>query len=471
MATSHSLDLVGVAWRLGATLLLVVINGFFVAAEFALVTVSKSRIVELADEGRFTARMARHVLDRLDHFLSACQLGITLASLVLGAIGEPAVSTVVTSALVFVGVDVDPTSPWVRWTSLIIAFTSITIFHMTLGEQAPKMWALQHSQPAALAVSLPLRGFTLLFWPFITFVNGVANSMLRAIGIDPKQAHETVPTRGELQRALDLSTEAGHIPERGRELVDNVLRAIDMQVRHIVVPRINVVSLSLRASADVNLNIMRKNGHSRYPLCEVELDSIVGFVHTRDIFARGATSLSNAELKQLARPALLVPDTWPLGELISKLQTSRAHVAVVIDEYGAALGLAFLEDALEEIVGPIADEFDDAQSPLVELDSGDFEVNGSMPLPAAVDRFGLTVTDPSGSTLGGYVTSMIGRLPQKGDQVRIGHYDVRVISLVRGRAVNRLRLSKRAPTPKPDAPNGDTDTVTSSGTESVRGRG
>jgi CBS domain containing-hemolysin-like protein len=452
MAAPHTIDLVGVAWRLGVTLLLVVLNGFFVATEFALVTVRRARVVELAEEGRFTARVAKHLLDHLDHYLSACQLGITLASLVLGALGEPAVATLVTSLFEFIDVTVDPASPWVRGTSLVIAFTSITIFHMTLGEQAPKMWALQHAQPATLAVALPLRVFTLVFWPFITFVNFVSNSMLRAVGIDPKVAHETVPTRGELQRALDLSTEAGHIPEQGRAIVDNVLRAIDMQVRHIVVPRINVAILSLKASAEANVNLMRRNGHSRYPLCENELDSIVGFVHTRDIFARGATSLNNAELRALARPALLVPDTSPLGELIAKLQTSRSHVAVVIDEFGAAVGLAFLEDALEEIVGPIADEFDEAEDPLVELDSGDFEVNGSMPLPAAVDRFGLNVTDASGSTLGGYVTSLLGRLPKKGDEVRIGTYDVRVLSLVRGRAVNRLRLSRRQPTPKPEPP-------------------
>jgi CBS domain containing-hemolysin-like protein len=452
MAASHPIDLMGVAWRLGATLLLVVLNGFFVAAEFALVTVRRARIVELAEEGRFTARMTKHVLDHLDHYLSACQLGITLASLVLGALGEPAIATLITSLLDAMNVTVDASSPWLRGTSLVIAFTSITILHMTLGEQAPKMWALQHAQPAALGVSLPLRGFTLLFWPFITFVNAVSNSMLRAVGIDPKVAHETVPTRGELQRALDLSTEAGHIPEQGRALVDNVLRAIDMQVRHIVVPRINVAILSLKASAEANWSLMRKSGHSRYPLCENELDSIVGFVHTRDIFARGATTLTNAELRALARPALLVPDTWPLGELIAKLQTSRSHVAVVIDEFGAAVGLAFLEDALEEIVGPIADEFDDALDPFVELETGDFEVNGSMPLPAAVDRFGLALTDASGSTLGGYVTSLLGRLPKKGDEVRIGHYDVRVLSLVRGRAVNRLRLTRRQPTPKPEPP-------------------
>src|SRR4029453_11319411 len=242
-----------------------------------------------------------------------------------------------TSLFDWMHVEVEPGSPWLRGTSLVIAFTTITIFHMTLGEQAPKMWALRHAQPAALGIALPLRLFTVVFWPFITFVNFVSNSMLRAVGIDPKVAHETVPTRGELQRALDLSTEAGHIPEQGRAIVDNVLRAIDMQVRHIVVPRINVTILSLKASAETNLRLMRKSGHSRFPLCENELDSIVGFVHTRDIFARGATMLSNAERRALPPPALLVPATTPLSELIAKLQNSRSHVAVAIDEFGAAL--------------------------------------------------------------------------------------------------------------------------------------
>jgi CBS domain containing-hemolysin-like protein len=452
MAEYPALDWVGVSWRLGCTLLLVLINGFFVAAEFALVTVRRGRVDQLADEGRFTARVTRHVLDHLDRYLSACQLGITMASLVLGALGEPAVGTVVSGVFGLFDVHMAADSPVLRWTSLVIAFATITVFHMTLGEQAPKMWALRHAEPTAIAIALPLRLFTVVFWPFIMFVNGVSNAMLKAVGITPGPAHEIVPTRGELQRALDLSTEAGHIPEQGRELVDNVLRAVDMQVRHIVVPRINVAILSLKASAEQNLQLMRKSGHSRFPVCENELDSIVGFVHTRDIFARAATTLTNAELRALARPALLVPDTTPLGELIAKLQSSRSHVAVAIDEFGAALGLAFLEDALEEIVGPIADEFDDAQDPLIELDSGDFEVNGSMPLPAAVDRFGLSVTDTSGSTLGGYVTSVLGRLPKKGDEVRIGSYDVRVLSLVRGRAVNRLRLTRRPATPKPEPP-------------------
>src|SRR5690606_1067276 len=192
MAASHSIDSLGVAWRLSATLLLVVLNGFFVATEFALVTVRRARVVELAEEGRFTAKVAKHVLDHLDHYLSACQLGITLASLVLGALGEPAVATLVTSLLDWIQIDVEPGSPWVRGTSLLLAFTSITILHMTLGEQAPKMWALQHAQPATLAVALPLRIFTFLFWPFITGVNAVSNAMLRAVGIDPKLAHETV---------------------------------------------------------------------------------------------------------------------------------------------------------------------------------------------------------------------------------------------------------------------------------------
>src|SRR3954463_16627037 len=196
------LDLTGVAWRLGATLLLVLINGFFVATEFALVAVRRARVVELAEQGRFAARVALHLLDHLDRYLSACQLGITMASLVLGALGEPAVGTVVSGVFGLFDVHMAADSPVLRWTSLVIAFATITVFHMTLGEQAPKMWALRHAEPTSFAVALPLRAFTVVFWPFIIFVNWVANSLLRVVGIQPGPTHEIVPTRAELMRAL-----------------------------------------------------------------------------------------------------------------------------------------------------------------------------------------------------------------------------------------------------------------------------
>ncbi len=441
MEGAHSIDAAGVAWRLGATMLLVVINGFFVAAEFALVKVKRARIVELAEQGRFSAKIARHILDHLDRYLSSCQLGITLASLVLGALGEPAVGAVITGGLGMLDIGVDPNAGWLRWVSLLCAFSVITILHMTVGEQAPKMWALKNSQPAVLAVSLPLRAFTALFFPLIAIINGISNAMLRMVGMDPEHGHESIPTRGELRQALALSAQAGHITERGRELTENVLRVMDMKVRHILVPRVNVVVLSAKDSIEETFTVMRKSAHSRYPVCDVGLDSVIGIVHTRDVFTHKELPKSHQDLVNLARPPILVPDTWPLGELIARLQHEGSHVAVVIDEHGTALGLAFLEDALEEIVGPIADEFDEEQLPIKEVAPGEFDVKGAMPLPDAIDRFGLPETEATGNTVGGYVTGLLGRLPQKGDEVEVGAYRLRVTGLARGRAVSRLRVS------------------------------
>lgn len=457
MEGGHSIDAAGVAWRLGATFLLVVINGFFVAAEFALVKVKRARIVELAEQGRFSARAARHVLDHLDRYLSACQLGITLASLVLGALGEPAVGALITGGLELAGVHIDPTVGWMRGVSLVVAFSVITVLHMTLGEQAPKMWALRNAQPAVLAVALPLRAFTSVFFPLIAIINGISNAMLRAIGMNPEHGHESVPTRGELRRALALSAQAGHITERGRELAENVLRVMDMKVRHILVPRLNVTVLSSKDTLEEMLDLMQRSAHSRYPLCEFGLDSVHGIVHTRDVFTHRKVPTTYEELLKLARPPVFVSDSSPLGDLIAKLQRVGSHVAVVIDEHGTALGLAFLEDALEEIVGPIADEFDEEQSPILEVSPGEYDVKGAMPLPDAIDRFGLPASDTTGNTVGGYLTALLGRLPQKGDEVQAGDYLLKVTGLARGRAVSRVRFSRLTPDPEASAPEAPAD--------------
>jgi CBS domain containing-hemolysin-like protein len=240
---------------------------------------------------------------------------------------------------------------------------------------------------------------------------------------------------------LTLSAQAGHISERGKELAENVLRTLDMKVRHILVPRVNITHLSLRDPLESIISEMVKSGHSRYPLCEGDLDSVVGILHTRDVFAKGTTPTTLSALRALARPPVMVPDGSPLGDLIGRLQRVQSHVAVVLDEYGTVQGLAFLEDALEEIVGPIADEFDEVVSPFMEVSAGEYDVMGTMPLPDAIDRFGLPATDDPSNTVGGYIMSLLGRLPKKGDEVTVGTCRLRVTGLARGRAVSRVRVS------------------------------
>ena len=373
------MDWFGVVWRLGATLFFVFLNGFFVAAEFALVKVREARIDELAREGRPAARAARHVLSHLDRYLSACQLGITLASLALGALGEPAVSQLLLASADWLGLGIPAEAAWLPIVSIGLAFTVITVLHMTVGEQAPKLWALRRAESTVLQVAFPLRLFTVVFGPFIAVINRISNAILRAAGLPADQRIDSSATTEELRGILALSARAGHISERERELAENVFRMMELEVRHIVVPRVDVEFLSLQRPLAESLEVIRRSGYTRFPLCEVGLDTLVGFVHARDVMEE-AMQGRTPDLRALAREALFVPDTMALSDFLLELQRGRAHCAAVLDEHGTAVGLAYREDALEAIVGPLGDEFDD-QSPTRRGDAG--RVRGARPHAAA----------------------------------------------------------------------------------------
>jgi len=446
LSEAHAtLDLFGIAWRLGATLFFVLLNGFFVAAEFALVKVREARIDQLAGEGRRGARAAQHVLDHLDRYLSACQLGITLASLILGALGEPAVSVLLVGGLDALGVRSDPHAPWVPVVSIGLAFTIITTLHMTLGEQAPKMWALRRAEPIILRTARPLRAFAWLFGPFIVGINAISNRLLGLVGLPAELGHEHTPSAEEIRSILSLSATAGHISERQHELTANVFRMIELEVRHVVVPRVDVEYLSLEHSVESNVERIRSTTHTRLPVCEVGLDTIVGFVHAKDVLdvmLRGEP----LDLRSLVTPPLFVSDTMSVSDFLVELQRERQQTAVVLDEHGTAIGLAFRKDALEEIVGPLNDDADEEEEELVRLSEGGFELSGRMSLPEVEDRLDFELSDEedeSEETIGGHVTAILGRLPRKGDSVRVGPYTATVLEVTRHR-IARLQM---LPTP------------------------
>ena len=436
-----SLDLFGVAWRLGATLFFVLLNGFFVAAEFALVKVRESRIDQMVRSGNRAGRTVKHILGHLDRYLSACQLGITLASLILGALGEPAVSVLLIAAAGRMGLPVTGESGWVSIVSIGLAFTVITMLHMTVGEQAPKMWALRRAEGLALATAPILRVFAFVFGPLITAINFISNWMLRMIGLPADLGHEESHSAEEIRSILSLSARAGHISEHEFELTENVFRMIALEVRHIVVPRIEIDSLTLEHSLEENLEGIRTSGHSRYAICERGLDSIIGIVHAKDVLdatLRGETP----DLGAMARDPLFVPDTMPLSDFLRDLQSNRQHCAVVLDEHGTAIGLAFREDALEEIVGPLGDEFDDEEADFLEPSEGVFEVRGRMSLPEVEGRLGFELPEDEREeedTIGGHMTARLRRLPRRGDIVQVGPYSATVLDASR-RRVQRVRL-------------------------------
>jgi CBS domain containing-hemolysin-like protein len=429
-----------IAWRLAAVVLLVLVNGFFVSAEFALVTARGTRMEALAAAGSRSARVARHLLDHLDRYLSACQLGITMASLGLGWLGEPAVATLLRSGAHGLGWGVAQEDPLLHGLAFALAFGVITTLHMTLGEQAPKIWALQRAEKTALQISIPLRIFSALFNPLVLMINGISNSLLRIVGIRTAKLDEPPHTADELRSVLATSARAGHISRRQLEFAENILGIVDLEVRHILVPRVDMVYLSLNSQIEENLRIVRESGHSRFPLCRVGLDTVTGFVHAKDVLAvlmEGKTP----DLRRLARRPVFVSDTQSISGLIQQLQKAGGHSAVVVDEHGTAIGLAFLEDAIEEIVGPIRDEFDVQLPEVREISPGVLEVPGRLALPDAEDRLDLELEEGRADTIGGHVVEVLGRLPHKGDRLELGPYRVTVLE-VRRRRIGSLRFEK-----------------------------
>ena len=449
-------DLTTFALRIAATLFFVFANGFFVAAEFALV---KTRTAALRDRSQRSRRagVAYHIRLHLDRYLSACQLGITLSSLILGWLAEPAVAELLLAAAGSAGLGLDPASVWVHAVALALALSVITFLHMTLGEQAPKIWAINRADTVVLQVARPLQLFAGVFRPFIWVINESSNGLLRLAGMSPDELGESSHNVEELQSILAASAEAGHISDRQLELAANVFAMIDLEVRHILVPRVDVDYLSLQQAPEESLRIVRESGHSRFPLCEVGLDSVIGLVHAKEVLGKAAAGQA-VDLRALARRPLFVPDTQPLARLIARMQRSRNHCAVVVDEHGTAVGLAFLEDAIEEILGPIGDEFDEPEATVRSAGGDVLELPGSLALPEAAERLGADDLGDESDTIGGHVVACLGRLARPGDELPIGRYRLTVEEVKRRRIV-RLHAtplagdakSRPVPPPKPEA--------------------
>jgi len=422
-----------------ATAVFVVLNGFFVAAEFGLVKVRPVRIEALARTGDRRAVIVQRMLSRLDLYLSACQLGITIASLVLGWLAEPAVAQLLIELAGLAGWEVQEGAT-LHWIAIALALAIITILHMTVGEQAPKVWAIQRAESISLLVAYPLYAFATGLRPLISFINALSNGLLRVVGLTTSDEHEGSASVDELRSILASSARAGHITARQRSIGDNVLALIRLEVRHIMLPRVDVAFLSMANAMEENLRILRETGHSRYPLGDPDLDHIRGVVHARTVLAE---LLQGKELRldALALPMPTVPDTQPLSRFIVELQRSQTHAAAVVDEHGTIIGLAFLEDALEEIVGPIYDEFDEQSSEMLEISPGVFELAGNVPLPEAADFLRVSLDEAEADTIAGYVISHLARMPKRGDTVQVGDYQATVLHVIRHRIL-RLRFER-----------------------------
>ena len=337
------------------TLLLVVLNGFFVAAEFAIVKVRHSQIDLRANQGNAIAKIAQHIIAHLDGYLSACQLGITLASLALGWIGEDVVNKLVLQVMAKMGYTIDAGAS--HAISIPIAFSFITILHIVLGEQVPKTAAIRKPLPTTLFIAIPLRIFYVLFLPFIWMLNGLSIFTLKIFGLAHAD-HSEIHTEEELRMILTESEEGGAIKPSEHELIQNVFEFDDRVVRQIYVPRTRVVALDIDDSTEKNIDKILDEGYTRIPVYKDTIDNIVGIIHTKDLirlFRKG----QKINLEALVRPAYYVPVSKQVNDLLRELQRQHIQMAIVTNEFGGTEGIVTMEDIIEELVGEIQDEHDE----------------------------------------------------------------------------------------------------------------
>ena len=425
-------------------LALVAANAFFVATELAIVRVRETRVEELVSRGAKRALATQGVLKNLNAYLSACQLGITLASLGLGWVGEPAFAHLLEPLFAGLGGAAHFAA---HSLALTFSFALITFLHVVLGEQVPKTLAIDRAEGVALLASWPIRLFHRTFYPFIWVLNGAAILAVRLMGLEPVPEESRAHTEEELRLILGLSHKSGVLSEAHADLIENALDFADRTVRQIMVPRGDIVFLDVNRSFDENLAMARKAGHTRYPLCDGDVDRVVGVLHIKDLFLSAPTGSGATDLKSLAREPLIVPESLEAQRLLAIFQKQRVHLGIVIDEYGGTSGIVTLEDVLEELTGEIQDEFDQ-EAPLVHaLDDGRLSVDAALPLDEMEEKLGISEGSYEDvDTLGGLVLARLGRIALVGDVVELGGRRVEV-SRVKGRRI--LRLTVYPPQPRP----------------------
>lgn len=406
------------------TFFLVFLNGFFVAAEFAIVKVRYSQIELRAKSGNQMAKVAQNILNNLDSYLSATQLGITLASLGLGWIGEPVVSKILIAIFHAMGLDVpDETAHQI---ALPVAFALITVLHIVFGELAPKSIAIRKPEETTLFVSWPMRAFFLMFRPFIWVLNGLANRILKLVGIQPADEHEA-HSADELRLLMRQSQASGAIKEDNFQIIQNAFDFSELTAQQVMVPRKNIFALEIDTPREEILNAVLENGYSRIPVYEDDIDNLMGIVFAKDIF-KANTRGGDWSLKALMRPVHYVYNSAKLNRVLKDFQSKKIHVGMVIDEYGGTEGLIAMEDILEELVGEIQDEHDDEVSPVTKNEDGTYNVSGIAPLHD-VNHF-LPVPFPENkqyNTLNGLVLNRFGRIPTSNDTFQIEPYEITVM--------------------------------------------
>ncbi|GHV17674.1 membrane protein [Bacteroidia bacterium] len=406
------------------TFFFVFLNGFFVAAEFAIVKVRSSQLELKAQAGSKTAILSKHIVTHLDSYLAATQFGITLSSLALGWIGEPVVSKIIRDALGLFDLTISPTL--LSTISLISAFAIITILHIVLGELAPKSLAIQRSEQTTMAVAYPLHGFYWICRPFIWVLNGVANFVIKAIGLHVVSEQE-VYSSDELRYLVDQAKESGTVDSAEFDIIQNAFDFSERTARQIMVPRTQVVSIDANDYDEKTLEFVIEEGYSRIPCYEDSIDNVIGVVHLKDILKKMRVS-GSVDIRSIVRPVSFTPETKRIGQLLKEFQVKHQQIAMVLNEYGGVEGIITMEDILEELVGEIQDEYDN-EIPFVEQTGENIysviataaisDINDELPHP--IDK------DKQYDTLAGYLIDKFGRIPNTHDKLEAEDYQFTVL--------------------------------------------
>ena len=432
------------AFLLACVAALVVANGFFVGAEFALVRAQRRRVEAAAAKGTTSARLALKQLDRIDEYLAACQLGITMASLGIGFLGEPAIASLLEPQLgkyvshaVAVAI------------AITLAYLIVTVAHITVGEQVPKIYAITHAESSARWVSRPLEWFFVASKPLTWMLNGLSNAMLKLTGTDARaDFHES--GKGDDLRVLIAESASTGPPSREAEMLTGVIDLHERQARHVMTPFHTVVTTPADAAVRSALDLCIGSGHTRLVVTNPErADHVVGIVHTNDLVSRLLRAGADEPVAPIVKPAQVVPETKRLSDLLAELQTERVTLAVVADEYGAPVGIVTVEDIVEEIVGEIADETDRHAAPVRRLPDGDWFVRGDTSLDDLRD-YGIELPPGGYNSVGRLVFDRLGRLGAPGDIVLVAGYELRVGS-VTGNRIEAVAIRGPGPEPAPES--------------------
>src|SRR5438445_6975895 len=422
-------------------LALVMVNGFFVAAEFALVRIRETQLDALAFRGLRRAKVARHILANLNSYLSATQLGITMASLGLGWVGEPIFTAMLSPLLLSLHVVSEAARHSI---SFAIGFSALTFLHISAGELAPKWSAIQKPVPIALAIALPLQWFYWISYPFGWVLNHTAQWLLRQAGIEPVSEGERVHSEEELRLLLAASQKHAGGSALGRDIVLNALDLRRRIAREVMRPRQEIVGLDTQATIAECLDVAEKTRYSRFPLCEAgDLDKTLGVIHIKDLYAMRIKVHSGRELLPAVRKLIYVPETARLERLLQLFLERKLHLAIVVDEFGGTTGMITLENILEELVGQIQDEFDQEKPLLARTGENVWHASGALPLHELEELIGEPLREEGVTTINGWMTHRLGGFAKVGDVLNVGAYELRVEEMA-GMRIARLKLSKRA---------------------------